>query len=69
VESSIYPSLSAGFTDDNAYIRELTLKAVLTLAPKLKQVGVGVCVWGGGGLGLRRRAGESWSDWLSVGNG
>lgn len=37
IENQIYPPLSNGFTDENAYIRELTLKAVLTLAPKMKQ--------------------------------
>ena len=37
VEDQIYPSLQSGFADDNAYIRELTLKATLALAPKLKQ--------------------------------
>jgi SCY1-like protein 1 len=37
VEDQIYPPLQAGFSDDNAYIRELTLKAALVLAPKMKQ--------------------------------
>jgi hypothetical protein len=37
IESQIYPPLSNGFSDENAYIRELTLKALLTLAPKMKQ--------------------------------
>jgi hypothetical protein len=37
VEAQIYPPLSSGFTDENAYIRELTLKSILTLAPKMKQ--------------------------------
>lgn len=37
VENQIYPPLSSGFTDENAYIRELTLKSILTLAPKMKQ--------------------------------
>lgn len=37
IESQIYPPLSNGFTDENAYIRELTLKSLLTLAPKMKQ--------------------------------
>lgn len=37
IESQIYPPLSAGFSDENAYIRELTLKSILTLAPKMKQ--------------------------------
>ena len=37
VEDQIYPSLQTGFNDDNAYIRELTLKASLALAPKMRQ--------------------------------
>lgn len=37
IEAQIYPPLSAGFSDENAYIRELTLKSLLTLAPKMKQ--------------------------------
>lgn len=37
IENQIYPPLSNGFSDENAYIRELTLKALLTLAPKMKQ--------------------------------
>ena len=37
VEEQIYPPLSAGFSDENAYVRELTLKAVLPLAPRLSQ--------------------------------
>lgn len=37
IEQQIYPPLSTGFSDENAYIRELTLKAILTLAPKMKQ--------------------------------
>jgi SCY1-like protein 1 len=37
IEGQIYPPLSAGFTDENAYIRELTLKSILVLAPKMKQ--------------------------------
>lgn len=37
IEEQIYPNLSSGFSDENAYIRELTLKSMLTLAPKLKQ--------------------------------
>lgn len=37
IEAQIYPPLSNGFTDENAYIRELTLKAILSLAPKMKQ--------------------------------
>ena len=35
VEDQIYPHLQTGFSDANAYIRELTLKSMLTLAPKL----------------------------------
>ena len=37
IEGQIYPPLSAGFTDENAYIRELTLKSLLVLAPKMRQ--------------------------------
>jgi len=37
IENQIYPPLSSGFSDENAYIRELTLKSILTLAPKMKQ--------------------------------
>lgn len=37
IENQIYPPLSNGFSDENAYIRELTLKSILTLAPKMKQ--------------------------------
>jgi SCY1-like protein 1 len=37
VEEQIFPHLSTGFTDENAYIRELTLKSMMVLAPKLKQ--------------------------------
>jgi hypothetical protein len=37
IEGQIYPPLSAGFTDENAYIRELTLKSILVLAPKMRQ--------------------------------
>jgi SCY1-like protein 1 len=35
VEEQIFPHLQAGFSDSNAYIRELTLKSILSLAPKL----------------------------------
>ena len=35
LEEQIFPHLQTGFTDGNAYIRELTLKSVLSLAPKL----------------------------------
>jgi SCY1-like protein 1 len=37
VEDQIFPHLASGFTDENAYIRELTLKSMLVLAPKMKQ--------------------------------
>jgi SCY1-like protein 1 len=37
VEEQIYPQLQTGFSDENAYMRELTLKAVLPLAPRLSQ--------------------------------
>ena len=37
VEEQIYPNVTTGFTDSNAYLRELTLKSMLTLAPKLSQ--------------------------------
>ena len=37
VEDQIYPNVTTGFTDSNAYLRELTLKSMLTLAPKLSQ--------------------------------
>lgn len=35
IEDQIYPQLQTGFTDGNAYIRELTLKSMLSLAPKM----------------------------------
>lgn len=35
IEEQIYPHLQTGFSDANAYIRELTLKSMLILAPKL----------------------------------
>ncbi|GLI62075.1 hypothetical protein VaNZ11_004633 [Volvox africanus] len=35
IEDQIYPHLQTGFTDTHAYIRELTLKSILVLAPKL----------------------------------
>lgn len=35
VEEQIFPQLASGFSDTNGYIRELTLKSVLTLAPLL----------------------------------
>ena len=33
----MYPHVATGFTDSNAYLRELTLKSMLVLAPKLSQ--------------------------------
>ena len=33
----MYPHVATGFSDSNAYLRELTLKAMLVLAPKLSQ--------------------------------
>ncbi|GFR47514.1 hypothetical protein Agub_g9146 [Astrephomene gubernaculifera] len=35
IEEQIYPQLQTGFTDTHAYIRELTLKSMLSLAPKM----------------------------------
>jgi SCY1-like protein 1 len=35
IEEQIYPQLQTGFGDANAYIRELTLKSMLSLAPKM----------------------------------
>ena len=37
VESQVYPHVATGFSDSNAYLRELTLKSMLVLAPKLSQ--------------------------------
>ena len=37
VEDQIYPQIATGFLDSNAYLRELTLKSMLLLAPKLTQ--------------------------------
>ncbi|EIE25277.1 ARM repeat-containing protein, partial [Coccomyxa subellipsoidea C-169] len=37
VEARVYPHVATGFTDSNAYLRELTLKSMLVLAPKLSQ--------------------------------
>lgn len=37
IEAQIYPQASTGFSDSNAYLRELTLKSMLVLAPKLTQ--------------------------------
>eukprot|EP00198_Chlamydomonas_reinhardtii_P004430 XP_001693766.1 protein kinase [Chlamydomonas reinhardtii] len=35
IEDQIYPQLQTGFSDTHAYIRELTLKSMLSLAPKM----------------------------------
>ena len=37
VEAQVYPHVATGFGDSNAYLRELTLKSMLVLAPKLSQ--------------------------------
>lgn len=37
IENQIYPQAATGFGDTNAYLRELTLKSMLILAPKLSQ--------------------------------
>lgn len=37
MEGQIYPQVEKGFSDSNAYLRELTLKSMLVLAPKLTQ--------------------------------
>ena len=37
IENQIYPQAATGFADSNAYLRELTLKSMLILAPKLSQ--------------------------------
>ena len=37
VETQVYPHVASGFSDSNAYLRELTLKSMLVLAPKLSQ--------------------------------
>ncbi|CAD7699921.1 unnamed protein product [Ostreobium quekettii] len=37
VETEIYPQLQTGFSDSNAYLREMTLKSMRSLAPKLSQ--------------------------------
>ncbi|KIZ00223.1 putative inactive serine/threonine-protein kinase scy1 [Monoraphidium neglectum] len=47
VEEQIFPHLQTGFNDDNAYIRELTLKATLAIAPKLKQATLTAAVYAG----------------------
>ena len=33
----MFPAVATGFNDTNAYLRELTLKSMLLLAPKLSQ--------------------------------
>ena len=33
----VFPAVATGFSDSNAYLRELTLKSMLVLAPKLSQ--------------------------------
>ena len=33
----VFPAVATGFSDSNAYLRELTLKSMLLLAPKLSQ--------------------------------
>ena len=37
VEESVYDRVASGFVDEDAFLRELTLKSVLVLAPKLSQ--------------------------------
>lgn len=37
VEEEIYPQLQTGFSDTNAYLREMTLKSMRSLAPKMSQ--------------------------------
>lgn len=37
VDEQVFPHLATGFSDTSAFVRELTLKAMLTLAPKLSQ--------------------------------
>lgn len=37
MDEQIYPAVQGGFTDGNAYLRELTLKSMLVMAPKLSQ--------------------------------
>ena len=33
----VFPAVATGFNDTNAYLRELTLKSMLLLAPRLSQ--------------------------------
>ncbi|KAG2685077.1 hypothetical protein I3760_10G107700 [Carya illinoinensis] len=37
VEEQVYPHVATGFSDTSAFLRELTLKSMLVLAPKLSQ--------------------------------
>ncbi|GHP09154.1 hypothetical protein PPROV_000789100 [Pycnococcus provasolii] len=37
MDEQVYPNLSNGFNDPTAHLRELTLKSIVTVAPKLKQ--------------------------------
>ncbi|KAJ8771162.1 hypothetical protein K2173_023487 [Erythroxylum novogranatense] len=37
VDEQVYPHVSTGFSDTSAFLRELTLKSMLILAPKLSQ--------------------------------
>ncbi|XP_068333028.1 uncharacterized protein [Pyrus communis] len=37
VDEQVYPHVATGFTDTSAFLRELTLKSMLVLAPKLSQ--------------------------------
>ncbi|KAL8115196.1 hypothetical protein AgCh_021869 [Apium graveolens] len=37
VDEQIYPHVATGFSDTSAFLRELTLKSMLVLAPKLSQ--------------------------------
>ncbi|OMO63639.1 Cytochrome P450 [Corchorus capsularis] len=37
VDEQVYPHVSTGFADTSAFLRELTLKSMLVLAPKLSQ--------------------------------
>ncbi|KAK1373965.1 putative inactive serine/threonine-protein kinase scy1 [Heracleum sosnowskyi] len=37
VDEQIYPHVATGFSDSSAFLRELTLKSMLVLAPKLSQ--------------------------------
>ncbi|XP_075666303.1 uncharacterized protein LOC142636110 isoform X1 [Castanea sativa] len=37
VDEQVYPHVATGFSDTSAFLRELTLKSMLTLAPKLSQ--------------------------------